>query len=259
MARTNKQVRLPETGPRLSDLACLSLLLLLFLGAQGASAQDDDEEYQMEIGAGVGTDFYLGDVNSTPFSHASAMGGVIVRRVFNPRMVLKGDLAFGHLRGSSEGRFIPTDANVAGADGGLPTTVNFKRNVAELSAQFEFNFWGYGIGEAYKGNSRITPYVLAGLGVTVATGGGGGTACGANFPIGLGVKYKLKRRVNVGAEWTFRFTTTDALDVNGGQTSLSSPFAIKSSGLKNKDAYSFLMLFLTYDICPKCKACNNNN
>ncbi len=220
-------------------------------------AQDDDE-YMMEIGAAVGPDFYLGDVNSTPFKHTSAMAGAIVRRIFNPRMVLKGDLAFGHLAGSSSGRFIPTDASQEGAEGGLPTTVSFKRNVVDFGAQFEFNFWGYSMGEAYLGNSRITPYVLAGIGLTVALGGGGGTSCGANFPLGLGVKYKVKKRVNIGAEWTFRFTTTDKLDVNADQTSLSEPFNIKSSGLKNKDAYSFFMLFLTYDVCPKCKVCHNN-
>ncbi len=237
----------------------LPLSLLLLLATLSVGAQEDDDEYMMEIGGGVGADFYLGDVNSTPFGHACAMGGAIVRRILNPRMVLKGDLAFGSLRGNSEGRFVPTDAQTPGADGGQTTTVSFKRSVVDFGAQFEFNFWGYGIGQAYKGHSRITPYVLAGVGLTVATGRGGGTVAAVNFPVGLGVKYKLKPRVNVGMEWTFRFTTTDALDVNAGQTSLSHPYGIHSSGLKNKDAYSFLMVFLTYDICPKCKVCHNNN
>ncbi len=237
----------------------LSLMVLLLLANGGAWAQDDDVEYMMEIGAGMGPDFYLGDVNSTPFKHASAMGSAIVRRIFNPRMVLKGNLAFAHLAGKSAGRYVPVDAQTAGVEGGEPTVVSFGREVVDLGAQFEFNFWGYGMGEAYLGNSRVTPYVLAGVGVTMATGGGGGTAWGANFPLGAGIKYKVKRRLNLGLEWTFRFTTTDALDVNSGQTSLSAPYNIKSSGLKNKDAYSFVMLYLTYDICPKCKVCHNNN
>ncbi len=236
----------------------LPLAMLLLLGTMSMNAQEDDDEYLMEIGAAVGPSFYMGDVNSTPFKDSRVMGGIIVRRIFNPRMVLKGDLAFGNLRGKSEGRYIPTDASVPGTDGGQPTTVEFKRNVIDFGAQFEFNFWGYGIGQAYKGNSRITPYVLAGVGLTVATGRGGGTDVAANFPLGLGVKYKMKPRLNVGFEWTFRFTTTDALDVNAGQTSLSHPYGIESKGLKNKDAYSFLMLFMTYDICPRCKTCNNN-
>ncbi len=240
------------------EMKRLPLSLLLLLGALSLHAQDEDDEYKMEIGGGIGTDFYLGDVNSTPFSHAGAMGGAVIRGIFNPRMVLKGNVAFGNLRGSSTGRFIPTDASTPGPEGGEPTTVSFKRNVLDLGVQFEFNFWGYGIGQEYKGNSRITPYVLAGIGVTVAMGGGG-TDAAANFPLGVGVKYKMKPRVNVGLEWTFRFTTTDALDVNAGQTSLDRPYDIKSSGLKNKDAYSYLVLFLTYDICPRCKTCNNNN
>jgi len=234
----------------------LLLGLSVLVACLSISAQED--VYQAEIGGALGSDFYLGDINSTPFKHASVMGGVLVRKIFNPRMALKGDLAFGHLKGSSEGYYIPTDAYSPGADGGLPTTVKFKRNVVDLGAQFEFNFWGYGMGKAYENKSRITPYALAGMGFTLATGGGGGTNFGLNFPVGVGVKYKLKPRLNLGLEWTFRFTTTDALDVNGGQTALSHPYAIHSVGLKNKDAYSFLMVSLTYDICPKCKECHNN-
>ncbi len=236
----------------------LALAMLLWLASPVALRAQDDVEYLMEIGVGLGPDFYLGDVSHTPFRHTSFMGGAVVRRILNPRMAVKGDLAFGHLSGNSSGYYIPTDAYEAGTDGGQPTTVNFKRNVLDLGAQFEFNFWGYGFGQEYLGHKRFTPYVLAGVGLTVAMGGGGGTTGALNLPVGLGVKYKLKRRLNVGMEWTFRFTTTDKLDVNGDQTSLAHPYNIQSSGLKNKDAYSFVMLFLTYDICPKCRECQNN-
>ena len=220
----------------------------------GTKAQE--LEYQLEVGGALGTCFYLGDASSTPFKHMSAMGGAVVRRVLNPRMVVKGDLAVGHIAGNSKGWFIPADPNSQTPEGGLPTEVSFKRNVVDLGAQFEFNFWGYGTGEGYKGNKRLTPYATAGLGFTLATGGD--KACLAlNTPIGLGIKYKLKPRVNVGAEWTFRFTTTDKLDVNREMHNLCQPYGIQSSGFKNKDCYSFLMFFITYDMCPKYRKCNN--
>ncbi|MCF0197796.1 MAG: hypothetical protein HUK02_00535 [Bacteroidaceae bacterium] len=232
-------------------LSALFLILLPFC------VQAQELEYRMEVGGAVGTDFYLGDVCAVPFKHPSVMGGILLRNVLNPRMVVKSNLAFGHLRGNSSGTFIPSDAYQEAAAGGNPAYVSFKRNVVDFGAQFEMNFWGFGTGEGYKGNRRCTPYATAGLGFTLAMGGGGGTNVGLNFPIGVGVKYKLKPRVNVGAEWTFRFTTTDALDVNGGQASLSHPYGIKAVGLKNKDAYSFLMVFMTYDIGPKYRQCNN--
>ncbi len=233
-------------------------LLLAVAALMPQSLKAQDEEYRMEIGGGLGTDFYLGDVSSTPFKNPSVMAAFLLRRNLNPRMGLKANLAYGHLRGNSGGRFIPADATSLTPEGGQPAYVSFKRNVLDLGVQYEMNLWGYGLGYDYQEVRRFTPYITAGFGFTLAMGGGGGTAFGVNFPVGVGVKYKLKSRLNVGLEWTFRFTTTDALDKNGGQATLDQPFNIKSSGFKNKDAYSFLMLTLTYDISPKCKECHNN-
>lgn len=232
----------------------LVMLLLLCSPLMGLHAQE--LEYQMEMGGGLGMAYYFGDAGSAPFAHPNMMGSYLVRRVFNPRMVLKGNLAFGRFGGNSKGHFIPVDANSGTAEGGELTQVKFNRNVVDLGAQFEFNFLGYGTGAGYKGNKRITPYAVAGVGFTLAPGGAG-TKFGLNLPIGAGVKYKLKPRVNVGAEWTYRFTTIDALDIAKGYKQLDSPYGIKSAGFKNKDGYSFLMVYLTYDMCPKYRKCNN--
>lgn len=234
----------------------LYTLLLFVLLLLTTTVKAQELEYQMELGGALGPSFYLGDVSSAPFKHTSVMGGVVARRVFNPRMVLKGDLAVGHISGNSKGYFIPTNAESETVDGGVPTEVSFKKNLIDLGAQFEFNFWGYGTGEGYKGLSRFTPYVTAGLGFTLALGGGH-TSFALNAPVGAGVKYKLKPRVNVGAEWTVRFTTSDKLDVTNTSLQLDSPYGVHSVGLKNKDCYSFLMLFITYDLCPKYRKCNN--
>lgn len=235
-------------------LTLFTLLLGCLLGSQAQEA-----EYQAEVGGGLGGSFYLGDVNSTPFKGTSLAGTLLFRRLLNPRMALKGNLALARLRGNSTGVFIPADATSQTASGGQRAHVAFKRNVVDLGGQFEFNFWGYGSGPAYLGYSRLTPYVTAGLGITLAMGGGGDLRGGLNFPVGAGVKYKLSERLNVGAEWTFRFTTLDALDVNQGQATLAHPYGIRSVGLKNKDAYSFFTLSLTYDIMAKCRDCHNND
>lgn len=232
------------------------ILLSLFLGALSVGAED--LEYEMELGGSLGTSFYLGDVNSTPFAHLSGMGGIVARRVFNPRMALKGNLSVAHLSGKSDGYFIPSDPNSGTAAGGEAVYVSFKRNVIDLGAQFEMNFWGYGMGHTYKNHSRITPYALAGMGFTLAPGGAE-TAFALNLPVGVGVKYKVRPRLNIGLEWTMRFTTSDALDAGSKEMSqLIHPYGIKSVGLKNKDCYSFTMVFVTYDLCPKYRKCNND-
>ena len=88
-------------------------------------------------------------------------------------------------------------------------------------------------------------------------GGGAGACGGLNIPVGIGVKYKLKPRVNLGFEWTMRFSSTDKLDATPDGTQLKDPYGVKSSMFKNKDSYSFAMFFITYDMFPKYRKCNN--
>lgn len=223
------------------------LLSVLFCGAARTSAQEL-LEYRWDIGGGTGLCYYLGDVNSTPFSGSSLMVALTARRNFNPRMALKMNLAYGHYSGNSTGYFLPQQPGSAAQ----AADVSFKGNVVDFGVQFELNFWGYGIGPNYKKLSRLTPYAILGVGATIGATDDG-TTFGANFPIGAGVKYKVRPRLNLILEWTHRFTTIDKLD----GVSLSDPYYIKSSGLKNKDIYSFFMFTVTYDISPKYRLCNN--
>lgn len=232
-------------------LTAVLCLLFCFL------AKAEELEYKMDMGAGLGGCFYLGDANSTPFAGLSMMGGLMARRIFNPRMAVKANIAMGHVHGSTSGLFIPTDANSKTPEGGQPTQVSFSRNVMDIGAQFELNFWGYGTGVGYKGNSPITPYILAGIGVTIGMGGKTSTCGGMNIPVGVGVKYKVRPRMNIGFEWSVRFTTTDRLDATHEGTQLNDPYGVKSAMFKNKDCYSFAQFFLTYDMFPKYRKCNN--
>ena len=135
----------------------------------GGKAQD--ELYRMELGGGLGGAFYIGDANSKPFANLGPMGSIVARYIFNPRMAIKGNLAVGHISGDTGADFFPQDAESGDAAGGARGTATFKRNVIDIGAQFEFNFWGYGIGHGYEeGYSRITPYMLAGAGLTLAPG-----------------------------------------------------------------------------------------
>ena len=176
------------------------------------------------------------------------MTAFTLRRNFNPRMSLKTNLAYGRYGGTSKGYYLPE------TPGSTQQSIDltFSGNVVDIGAQFELNFWGYGMGPGYKKLSRITPYAIVGIGATLGITEDG-TSFGANFPVGAGVKYKVKPRLNIIFEWTHRFTTIDKMD----GVKLSDPHYIESSGLKNKDTYSFFMFTLTYDISPKLRLCNN--
>ncbi len=73
-----------------------------------------------------------------------------------------------------------------------------------------------------------------------------------SIPLGVGVRYKPAKRLNLALELTFAKTTGDHID----GPDLSDPFRIKSSFLKNTDWYSTLAVTLTYEFSERCTVCN---
>ena len=215
----------------------LTLLAVIATLATGATAQTGELlQYKQEIGGGLGIASYIGDVGGGFLSRPGMMGTLLWRYNINQRMVVKANFGIGHVSGTTEGDYIPTDPLSETVEGGTAAqTMRFGRNVIDFGAQFEFNFLGYGRGASYKGLSPWTPYLLA----------------------GVGFRYKLRPRLNLGLEWSVRFTTTDRIDDNGQLPTLKDPYGIESGMFKNKDCYMLAYIFLTYDISPKYRKCNN--
>ena len=211
-----------------------------------ATAQTDDQ-YRMEIGVGAGMVAYEGDYNGSITSGMQPAATVMLRRIFNPYMGLRLAATYGKLKGSDRGlkTYIPdTDGD---------TSYEFNNTLADLSLTYEYNFWPYGTGHDYRGAKRLTPFIFAGLGATYVTGGGNNVFT-ANLPLGLGVKYKLAPRLNLGVEWAMHFSLSDKID------GTVDPYGIKSSGLfKNTDCYSALQVSLTYSFMAKCRTCHNQD
>ncbi|MCD8296249.1 MAG: porin family protein [Prevotella sp.] len=218
------------------------LAVLMFFVSSAAIAQDD-VEYKMEIGVGAGLVSYEGDFNGSILKDMQPMASLVLRRVFNPYMGLKLDLSYGKLKGSSaDVKTYYPELN--------DNPIEFSKNLFDLSLTYEYNFWPYGTGKEYRGAKRLTPFIFLGIGATLATGEGE-SAFTANVPIGLGVKYKLGSRLNLGLEWAVHFSLSDNLD------GVKDPYTIQSSGIfKNTDCYSMLRLTLTYSFLPKCVTCN---
>lgn len=223
----------------------LLLIAITALATLGAHAQDE-YEYRMEIGVGGGLVNYLGDFNGSIVSNMQPSASLILRRVFNPYMGLKLDFAYGKLKGSSADvkTWYPELAD---------NPIDFNSTLMDLSLSFEYNFWPYGTGREYRGAKRLTPFVFLGIGGTYAKTGDESVFT-ANVPIGVGVKYKLGRRLNLGLEWAAHFSLSDKLD------GVADPYGIESSGLfKNTDCYSMLKFTITYSFMPKCKICNKDD
>jgi hypothetical protein len=225
-----------------------NLLLFIALWGFATISRADDLEYRMEVGGMLGVTNYYGDANySGMFKNMNIMGGFAGRYNINPRLAVKGSLAVGKISG-----------NTADGENRFPKgETEFSRSIYNLSVQFECNFFAYGNGASYKGTRRFTPYISGGLGATFAPAPLE-SVFAVELPLGLGVKYKLAPRWNVGCELSYHFTFSDNLDVVSEQAPvLSDPYGIKSSGLKNKDSFSYFSIFVTYDISPKYRRCNN--
>lgn len=221
------------------------LLALLLATALPASAQSD-YEYRMEIGAGVGLVAYEGDFNGSITHGMQPMASAVVRRTFNPYMALRFAAAYGKLKGSSKNvkTYMPEYVD---------TPYEFANSLVDVSATYEYNFWPYGTGHDYRGAQRLTPFIFAGLGATYASGSGNNVFT-ANVPLGVGVKYKVATRLNLGIEWAMHFSMNDNLD------GVKDPYGIQSTGMfKNTDCYSMLQLTLTYSLMPKCRTCHNDD
>lgn len=221
------------------------LCLLMALCALTAYAQSDDE-YKMEIGAGVGLVSYQGDFNGSILKNQQPAASIVLKRVLNPYMALGVQATFGTLKGSSEGLatfYSPYYNNV----------YTFKNKVFDLSAVYEYNFWPYGTGQDYRGARRLTPYILGGLGATYVKSNIKNVFT-ANIPLGLGLKYKLGERTNLSLQWAMHFALSDGLD------GVKDPYGIASSGMfKNTDSYSVLQVSLTYSFAAKCRTCHNDD
>ncbi len=219
-----------------------SLILLLNIGM--IQAQD----YKYEIGGMVGGSYYMGDLNkNTIFKGMKLSLGVIFRYVPNFRWAVKTNLLWGRASGSTDGlqNVFPNNA-----------TTSFSRNFFELGGQMEFNFMPYSDKYVYLNTKRFAPYVFLGAGVTIASGNN--TFAGLNIPLGLGVKYKLKSRLNLGCEFSFRKLFGDSFDVTDSNNEiLDDPYGISSSAFKNNDWYSLLMFTVTWDFGERCRPCNN--
>ena len=228
----------------------------------------DEPEYRMEIGGGLGLMAYQGDFNGSLLKGMKPMVAVVAKYKMNPRMAWMAQISTGQLGGSSK--------NVETWYPDLhDNPLDFKTSLTDLNVRYEYNFWPFGTGKEYLGARPLTPFIAIGAGlaftgkpkltrqtpVVVAEGEADNvlstltpeSVVTLQLPIGFGFKYKLRDRLNLSAEWMMHFTGSDKLD------GAKDPYGIRSSGLfKNTDCYSTLQLSLTYDIWARCKTCHND-
>lgn len=221
----------------LTALTCAMILIATSFSARG------QEDYRFDIGGGVGMSGYLGDANTANLWQNPGWDvELLLRYIGNPRWAFKTNFYVGGLSGdSSQMTNVYPDGN----------TYKFSNTFYELGEMAEFNFFNYGMGETYRKLRRFTPYITAGLSVTMWSVD---SKMGAGFtiPFGIGAKFKLSKRWNLGLEFLMKKVFADRFD---GEA-LKDPYTIKSSFMKNTDWYSTLTLTISYEFSKRCEVCN---
>lgn len=213
------------------------IVIVLLFSAVDAVAQ----QYMYEAGPSLGMTGYLGEANNGRlFKHPSFTVGGVFRYNHNSRWAFKANLNYANLHGDSmyDESWYPDGANY-----------KFSSSLIDLGLTAEFNFLNYGIGPAYKKYKRISPYMVAGVGFVFAICDGHNQAS-FTVPLGIGVKYKLKEKLNLGFEFTMRKEFSDRID------GLSDLYDIKHSFAKNTDWYSFAQFSVSFEFGKRCIKCN---
>ena len=219
---------------RITAIAVLTIL--------GLSVNAQESAYRWEAGVSGGISGYLGDYNkgnpfARPGGRLSVEGGYLLDARWSFRLT-------GGVSGIS--------GNSDDASGELPNGVpsHFRSTLGDLTMRAEFNFFAYGEGETFKHLSRWTPYIAAGAGMVVASPRGCGVKAAPLLPLALGVKYRIRSRLNLTGEFSLSKSFTDNLDGN------SDLYGIKGSRFKNTDWFSTLTVGISYEFGERCPTCH---
>ncbi|MEO5999302.1 MAG: DUF6089 family protein [Chitinophagaceae bacterium] len=191
------------------------------------NAQYQSTVQEGEFGISAGAAHYFGDLNTRArVNRPKPAVGIFFRKQFGNYIGLRVSAHYAQLGYSdvySTNEFQQR------------RNLSFNSNIWELAVQGDFNFFKFVPGDPYN---RFTPYITLGAGVfsydpyaylasqkvflrPLGTEGQGYTqypdrgpysTMALCVPFGVGVKYNLTPRTNIGFEVVYRFTNTDYLD-----------------------------------------------
>lgn len=181
-----------------------------------------------EFGVGLGAGHYFGDLNTrAKFKRPKIAANIFFRKNLSNYIAVRVAATYARL-GYSD---IYNNYN----EFMHRRNLSFNSNVWELSLQGDFNFFRFMPGEP---TANFTPYITFGVGAfsydpfaylqdrkvylrALGTEGQGSPlypdrkpygSTAFSIPFGVGIKYAINERINVGFEVLHRFTNTDYLD-----------------------------------------------
>lgn len=210
----------------------INTVLLPLLLLVGSFSSFMAKAQRSEVGFAGGGAFYLGDINPKKVFHDTRVSASLFYRYnFSTRVAFR--------FAGSYGRIMANDKSF-----GNPRNLNFRNDLIDIAALFEFNFVNFFTGSKQH---RFTPYITFGPAVCFSnpygqyydaeTGSSRWVALRPlhtegqglldydvkpysmvhfAIPMGLGFKVSISSHISLGLEWTMRLAFTDYLDDVGG-------------------------------------------
>jgi hypothetical protein len=180
-----------------------------------------------EFGVGIGAAHYFGDLNTRArLNRPKPAAGIFFRKNFGNYVAMRVSGNFAQLGYS--------DVYNTHNEYMRRRNLSFNTNIWELGLQGDFNFYRFMPGEP---EFRFTPYVTFGVSIfnydpyaylngqkyflrPLGTEGQAidslhrkpYSSMAVGFPFGVGFKYSINDRINLGFEVVYRFTNTDYID-----------------------------------------------
>lgn len=223
---------MPRYLPKLARLVIAGLFISVGVQAQ-----------KIEVGGGLGGMLYKGDVAPALNPRfISLAGGVFFRYNFTRSFSMRAGGTLGGFRGEDSYSSDPLQQ---------ARNFSFKTNIGEVYIDAEYNFLNY---KPSPKAVNWTPYVFGGIGLCRFSNGVIRTGGVVTYPLGIGVKYEIKRPWSIGAEFGTRFCRNDYLD---GLADLTFGRSVAKTAQANpalSDSYSYIALTLSYTfykiVCP---------
>ncbi|MDR1592822.1 MAG: DUF6089 family protein [Prevotellaceae bacterium] len=202
------------------------LLPVMFMLTVPSSAQRY-KTYYLELGILGGGSYYLGDVNNTLLNNMLTTAGAFFKYRFNNRWELK--------------------FQVSGGQTGIAVFDESMRRTTFVDGAVigEFNFFNYGATPFNPHTYNITPYIFAGLGFSTFHLDVGGVV-----PFGVGVKWRIAQRFNLGAYWS-----SQKVIWNDNFDGIDNPLGLNQGGWNNTDWYSTVAMYFSVDLWERCAPC----
>jgi|GEM_PF-483945 len=195
---------------------------------------------QIEVGAGLGGMLYKGDISPSlnPRFYRPA-ANLFFRYNLTRSFSARAGIAMGGIKGEDQVSNDPFQQ---------ARNLSFRTRVSEVTLDMEYFFRDWKMTRKTK---NWSPYVFGGLGyMSYSPKKEGGSHI--IYPLGVGLKYEIKRPWSIGLEFGTRFTRNDDLD---GLAKTPGAPKLSSGNPALSDSYTYTALTISYTFykitCPE--------